>query len=91
MEFHTNAFLKITKTNKQTNKTNRKTKAPLSCIWKLLDLDLAQNEELLFIIYTFALSTHFLEFTETVCLKYRPSLVLLTDRINVKIKRFTLN
>lgn len=73
MEFCTNAFLKITK--KQTKK-QLETKAPLSCIWKLLDLDLAQNEELLLIIYTFALSTHFLEFTEAVCLKYRLSLVL---------------
>ena len=46
-------------------------------IWKLLDLELAQNKELLFIIYIFALSTQFFEFTEAVCLKYRPSLVLL--------------
>ena len=79
MEFCTNAFLKITTTTTKNNQTKKQpeTKAPLSCIWKLLDLELAQTKELLFIIYIFALSTQFFEFTEAVCLKYRPSLVLL--------------
>lgn len=69
MEFY-NSFLKITK--------NETKKSPLSYIWESLDLDLVQNEEFLFIIYTFASSTHFLEFTKGVCCKYRCSLILLS-------------